>query len=440
MLQNAAIDVAIGLILMYLMLSLLCTVVNEYIATKLKLRASTLQDALQKLIDDPTLLTNFYSHGLIASNFRASATGSQSTLQAVASVPSTVKNLVARLQAPAANAAAPGSANAAAPAPIKAADHPSYLAAGTVALAIMGSLLKRLQSQQPPPQQPPQQPQLQQQPQQQPPQQQPPQQQQPLQQAPQQSQQQQPPQQAAPVTTGFAAVEDAINKLDVAPKLKDALQASLLTANGDINALQTSIATWFDDSMDRLSGAYKRKMKWIAMLIGLLVAIAFNADSFKVATTLWNDPDRRASTIAIATDIAKNNIPSLEQGGGQKPPGDAAQPPAAKQPSNAAPPAGQKSPGDAKQSGPGKAIENTEHVLRSLPIGWSCPEPGPGKTFHYWTCAEDELSKLTLVQLLGWILTAAALSLGAPFWFDMLNKFINLRGAGGKPVREDQKT
>ena len=36
-------------------------------------------------------------------------------------------------------------------------------------------------------------------------------------------------------------------------------------------------------------------------------------------------------------------------------------------------------------------------------------------------------------------LTALALSLGAPFWFDMLNKFINLRGAGDKPKREDQK-
>ena len=73
MFQNAAIDVAIGLILMYLMLSLLCTVVNEFIATKLELRFSTLKDALQKLIDDPAVLTK--SHGLIASNFRAAATG-----------------------------------------------------------------------------------------------------------------------------------------------------------------------------------------------------------------------------------------------------------------------------------------------------------------------------------------------------------------------------
>jgi hypothetical protein len=221
--------------------------------------------------------------------------------------------------------------------------------------------------------------------------------------------------------------------------IKDALDATLLKAGDDIKKLEKGIATWFDDSMDRLSGAYKRKLKWIAMLIGLVIAVAFNADSFKVATTLWNDPDRRASTIAIATDIAKKNLAELEQGGRQKQPGDAAQPPAAKQPGDAAPPAGQKPPGDAKQSDPGKAIENTEHVLRSLPIGWSCPEPGPGKSFHYWTCAEYEFSKLTLVQFLGWLLTALALSLGAPFWFDLLTKFVNLRGAGVKPKRADGK-
>src|SRR5689334_20905936 len=96
MFQNAVIDVAIGLILMYLMLSLLCTVVNEFIATKLKLRSRTLEDALKKLIDDPTTLTNFYDHGLIALNKRAAATGSQSTMEALASGAGSLKDMVMR--------------------------------------------------------------------------------------------------------------------------------------------------------------------------------------------------------------------------------------------------------------------------------------------------------------------------------------------------------
>ena len=87
MLENAAIDVAIGLILMYLMLSLLCTVVNEYIATKLSLRSKSLASALEKLLDDGTLLTAFYNHGLIVGTKRTVATGTQSIAGAAADVP-----------------------------------------------------------------------------------------------------------------------------------------------------------------------------------------------------------------------------------------------------------------------------------------------------------------------------------------------------------------
>jgi hypothetical protein len=46
---------------------------------------------------------------------------------------------------------------------------------------------------------------------------------------------------------------------------------------------------------------------------------------------------------------------------------------------------------------------------------------------------------MALVKLAGWFVTALALSLGAPFWFDTLSKFINIRGTGVKPDRADAK-
>jgi hypothetical protein len=168
--------------------------------------------------------------------------------------------------------------------------------------------------------------------------------------------------------------------------------------------------------MERLSGAYKRQLKWLSMLIGLIVAIAFNADSFNVATTLWSDQDRRASVVAIATKVAQES---------------AAKPP--------------ESADEAKLQ---EAIKKTENTLRSLPIGWNCvvkratttaPAAQEQVTLGYWECAKTKLPTVTLTQVLGWMLTAAALTLGAPFWFDLLQKFINIRGAGGKPKREDQK-
>src|SRR5215813_11141402 len=73
MFQNAALDVSIGLILMYLMLSLLCTTVNEYIASKLKLRAASLASGLQEILDDKDVLARFYNHGLIAGSNSAVA-------------------------------------------------------------------------------------------------------------------------------------------------------------------------------------------------------------------------------------------------------------------------------------------------------------------------------------------------------------------------------
>ena len=64
--NNAAIDVAISLVLMYLVISIMVTVVNEMLTTAIKLRASTLESSLKSIIDNSTLRADFYNHGLIA--------------------------------------------------------------------------------------------------------------------------------------------------------------------------------------------------------------------------------------------------------------------------------------------------------------------------------------------------------------------------------------
>jgi len=42
--------------------------------------------------------------------------------------------------------------------------------------------------------------------------------------------------------------------------------------------------------------------------------------------------------------------------------------------------------------------------------------------------------KIFLTVLGGWLATIAALSLGAPFWFDLMNKVANVRSAGNIPA------
>jgi hypothetical protein len=43
-----------------------------------------------------------------------------------------------------------------------------------------------------------------------------------------------------------------------------------------------------------------------------------------------------------------------------------------------------------------------------------------------------------LLALLGWIITAMALSLGAPFWFDMLNKVMKVRNSVANATKEEK--
>jgi hypothetical protein len=392
MLENAAIDVAIGLILMYLMLSLLCTVINEFIATKLSLRSSSLASAIEALLDNDPLRAAFYNHGLIVGTKLTVKTGTQSAASAVTSavtkVASAIKIAAMRLLKPAAAAAA-----AAAPAvktvPGAMDDHPSYLSGHTVALALIASLSP-----------------------------------------------------GTPIP-GIPAIRDAVEKLPPDSQIRSALLSCLTEAQHDFAALQMSIATWFDNAMDRLSGAYKRQIKLISMLVGLVVAIAFNADSFNVATTLWKDPDRRAAAVEMAKTVVQRG-----------PPADTKTTADTKTPADPKTAAEQQKAADEKQKAADKtlmeSIGNTETTLRSLPIGWSCPANPQtaastttlkqGVTWQeaakqYWQCAHKQ--KIKVLQILGWLLTAAALSLGAPFWFDLLNQIINLRGAGAKPKRAD---
>ena len=94
-----------------------------------------------------------------------------------------------------------------------------------------------------------------------------------------------------------------------------------------------------------------------------------------------------------------------------------------------------------------------------LPIGWSCPAdtalgstavaeatvggpfwcagatpPGKsGGTFTSWSWWVAVGFKNVLAMVFGWLITAAAASLGAPFWFDSLKRGISIRSSGKAP-------
>ena len=71
-------------------------------------------------------------------------------------------------------------------------------------------------------------------------------------------------------------------------------------------------------------------------------------------------------------------------------------------------------------------------------MGWIPPrDPWPG--FAFWTGGFwNSWGKQIYEHGWGWLLTALAISLGAPFWFDLLNKFIVIRSTV-KPKEKSQE-
>jgi hypothetical protein len=185
-------------------------------------------------------------------------------------------------------------------------------------------------------------------------------------------------------------IQDAVLRLP-ASHIRDSLLAQIGSAQGDMDRLRTHIAVGFDRAMDRLSGAYKRKLKVVTLATGLVLAVALNVDTIRIAEVLWHDTAIRQELVSLAPTLS-------DLGTGQADDGASPQ---------------------ARLSG----IRTMEEVLRPLPLGWDA----------------DAFKSLGLVAALykavGLLLTALALSLGAPFWFDLLSKLINLRGTGRKPER-----
>ena len=68
--------------------------------------------------------------------------------------------------------------------------------------------------------------------------------------------------------------------------------------------------------------------------------------------------------------------------------------------------------------------------------------------FSVWNNQKENIRKgfkdwiifLLNSRLLGWIITALAVSVGAPFWFDTLNRFMNIRNAGRAPDEPRDKS
>ena len=184
-------------------------------------------------------------------------------------------------------------------------------------------------------------------------------------------------------------------------------------------AFRAAVEEWFSQTMDRVSGWYKRDAQTNALLLAACVTLVVNADTLHIVQRLWQDPALRAA----AVEGAQNRTQTAKT-------------------EDLLPVAEYTDTNDPSTSAPVRVIDTQlsekEQALLGQLAGWDADWKqlgemrAQGKTSTWF-------GNLLWTHLLGWVLTAFAVSQGAPFWFDTLNKFMNVRNAGRAPAERRTK-
>jgi hypothetical protein len=227
------------------------------------------------------------------------------------------------------------------------------------------------------------------------------------------------------------ALDKGITELNGASLTTHVLQANSETlrylkslwadSQGDIEKFKSSLEQWFDHTMERASGWYKQYTQVVLLFVGLGLAASFNVDTLQILDKLSNNPKLTAQLVQQADNFTRAH-PHFDQELNDLRLKDSAS--ADKLMAH-------------RDSLFAKSKEfldrDIKNVNQLMGLGWeklkqptSCKLKASG---WLWTGWRPKDSKHVGLTLLGWILTALAISLGAPFWFDLLNKLMKMRGS-----------
>jgi hypothetical protein len=177
-------------------------------------------------------------------------------------------------------------------------------------------------------------------------------------------------------------------------------------AQTEFGRLSTAIEGWYDESMQHVSGVYKRRIKTYIFFIALVLSLVSGADSLRFVGTLYASPALRDVLVREAEAVV-SGTPTPVPAGGQ--PGAGAAEPRVS-----------------------ASFQNAQEAAQQLSqfsqlFGFddhppSAPLPPTADTAAW--------GLFLLKRVFGSVITAFAVSLGAPFWFDVLQKVVNMRSTG----------
>jgi hypothetical protein len=188
--------------------------------------------------------------------------------------------------------------------------------------------------------------------------------------------------------------------------LKKQLQAIAQSASDNVEAFIGTVSHWVDQSLTMMGEVYKQRIKLISFGIGLFAAVAFNIQTLDVASHLYRNKEAREALVAVAEQFT-DGVPKE-----------------AFDKCLALEPAARAAEASCKPIlGLVTTVQGRNETFGQLPMFWTNVDDP-------WAQILPSLGQANwLLNWLGWLITALAVSLGAPFWFDLLNKLVNIRRA-----------
>lgn len=219
----------------------------------------------------------------------------------------------------------------------------------------------------------------------------------------------------------IAAIESAAKRLPEGAPIRAAVESLIAQASGDMEKFRTLVDKWFADFDEQVRSWYRQKTQYVLVLLSAIVAGALNLDTIQLVRQLSVDDKTRSALVVKAVDASskadlrllldKTTLDAAEK--------ELSALQAEPTPANEKVEAARKRLSE-EQAKYDKAGADLIKGLSTdgLQLGWSAVAVG-AMGLYEWA-----------QKLIGLLLSAAALSLGAPFWFDLLKKVASIRSVG----------
>jgi hypothetical protein len=180
---------------------------------------------------------------------------------------------------------------------------------------------------------------------------------------------------------------ELVAKADNIGNLQSKMEHMAREARGQLTSVKAGLETWFDETMAAAKQQYSKYATVFLFVTGAILAVGLNASTVNAAGDLWTDAAARQAIVQAAGSAEATAKTCTEDG---------------------------------------TAVEQAQCAVGNisafqLPIGWA-------------TVQGDDINGAWWVShVVGWLLTALLVMLGAPFWFDLLNRLVSLRANGSPP-------